>query len=441
MPSKFTLPPASAAQLHADWRYLCRTIGARPAGDTGERLAAEYLERRFTDMGLSVAREPFPCRSLVDSHASVAVRVGNRWRSVDSLRLMNSASTPGGRPVEGDLVWMAFPESQHRLRPGSLRGKILVLFGQLLSDTRAYRQLLAARPAAILPIDDRQPFTWPIQNAMLPDWAQRFGSVPAAAIAYQTAWQWRAHGLTRARVAIMARYQTRPSGNVVATLPGSAPDEPAILFGAHHDTPLGLVGADDNASGVVSLLELARILAAVPQRRRTFVFASFGTEEQLSVGAAAYVARHRRELSRLGLVVNFDSIASHLGHNHLFHSGQKGLGAFFQAELERRGYDLELNGALNPFSDHFPFTAYGVPAVWFYRSNTRGANRWQHHSGTNRDSLANVSAGVVCGLLDALAPIVLALSEAKTWPFPRKLTPALAAQTAAFAYKWYGMKV
>jgi len=430
MASNSSLPRADADRLHADWRYLCRTIGARVAGGPGERRAADYLERRFTAIGLQVDREAFPCRYLVESHSAVAGRVGKRWQSVDSLRMMNSGSTPAGRPVEGELVWMDFPESQHRLSPGSLRGKILVLFGQLPGDTRSFRKLLAARPAAVLPIDDREPFAWPIQNALLPDWVKRFGTVPAAAIAYQTAWQWRAQGVSRARVAIQTRYETRASGNVVATLPGSAPEEPAILFGAHHDTPIGLVGADDNASGVVSLLELARILAAAPQRRRTYIFASFGTEEQLSVGAAAYALRHRRELSRIGLMVNFDSISSHLGHNQLFHSGQKGLGEFFKTQLGRRGYDLELNAALNPFSDHFPFTAYGVPGVWFYRSNVRGSIRWQHHSGRNHDSLANASAAVIGGMLDALAPAILALGQARTraWPFPRKLPAPLAAQ-------------
>ena len=437
-----TPPCASAVRLLADWRRLCRKIGERRAGGAGERAAAGFLAERFAGMGLSVDCEPFPCRSLVESRSSAAVRSGGRWQGAEALSYVNSASTPGGGGlVEGDLAWIESPESMHRLRDGSLRGKVLVLFGQLPDSTRAYRRLIAARPAGILQVDDREPFSWPIQNALLPEWVRRFGSLPVAGIAYRTAWKWRRQNVTRARVAILARHRQALSANVVATLAGTSPSEPAILFGAHHDTPPGLAGADDNASGVVSLLELARILAAVPNRRRTLVFASFGTEEQLSVGSAQYVRRHRRDLDRIGLVVNFDSIASLLGHNRLSHSGQPGLGEFFQSHLRRRGYDLELIDTVTPFADHFPFTAFGIPAVWFYRSNVAGGGRWQHHSGHNQDSLANVSVGELCRLLDALAPPLLRLAGARTWPFTGKMPPALAVQTAQYARKWFGLRV
>jgi hypothetical protein len=79
--------------------------------------------------------------------------------------------------------------------------------------------------------------------------------------------------------------------------------------------------------------------------------------------------------------------------------------------------------------------------VWFYRSNVRGGVRWQHHSGRNDDSLANVSAGEVCRLIDALAPAILSLDAVRAWPFRRKTPPAIAAVTAEYARKWYGLRV
>jgi glutaminyl-peptide cyclotransferase len=52
----------------------------------------------------------------------------------------------------------------------------------------------------------------------------------------------------------------RPYANVIGTIPGSEPD--AILIAAHHDTKdiPGFVGANDGASGVAVVLELARAL-------------------------------------------------------------------------------------------------------------------------------------------------------------------------------------
>ena len=71
----------------------------------------------------------------------------------------------------------------------------------------------------------------------------------------------------------------RPHRNVVGMIPGSEGD--AILLGAHHDTKdeiPGFVGANDGASGVALVLELAR---ALPQRvdGPTVLFALFDAEE------------------------------------------------------------------------------------------------------------------------------------------------------------------
>ena len=63
----------------------------------------------------------------------------------------------------------------------------------------------------------------------------------------------------------------------------------------------------------MGVLELARLLQA-RTRRRTVRLVSFGAEEQLSVGSAAYVRVHRDEVSRRGrLMYNLDSYGSHLG--------------------------------------------------------------------------------------------------------------------------------
>src|SRR5262245_34162310 len=45
---------------------------------------------------------------------------------------------------------------------------------------------------------------------------------------------------------------------------GRPPDEPVIVIGAHYDSCGDTPGADDNASGVAGLLELARLLGARP---------------------------------------------------------------------------------------------------------------------------------------------------------------------------------
>jgi Zn-dependent M28 family amino/carboxypeptidase len=88
--------------------------------------------------------------------------------------------------------------------------------------------------------------------------------------------------------------------NVVATLPGFEPELPWLLVGAHFDTVSNTPGADDNASGVAVLLEVARQLAQVSPQR-TVQFVGFNLEEPQDlvgtyrVGSARFADRARRE--------------------------------------------------------------------------------------------------------------------------------------------------
>jgi len=89
--------------------------------------------------------------------------------------------------------------------------------------------------------------------------------------------------------------------NVEVELPGAQRPAEIVVVGAHYDTVPGSPGADDNASGVAVLLELARAWA---RRRpaRTLRFVAFANEEApfhgtelMGSGVYARRARHRGE--------------------------------------------------------------------------------------------------------------------------------------------------
>jgi Zn-dependent M28 family amino/carboxypeptidase len=91
-----------------------------------------------------------------------------------------------------------------------------------------------------------------------------------------------------------------PAFNVVAILPGSdsALRSQAILVDAHYDH-LGIGqlvagdsiynGADDDGSGVVAVLEIARVLAKGPRPRRTVIFLTTTGEEVGLLGTRWYI--------------------------------------------------------------------------------------------------------------------------------------------------------
>lgn len=91
-----------------------------------------------------------------------------------------------------------------------------------------------------------------------------------------------------------------PGVNVVGVREGEIRDAVVVL--AHHDTVPGTVGADDNGSGVVALMELARLLGGV-RSRRSIVLAAVDHEELGFLGAYRLVEKLRAERTVVGAYV------------------------------------------------------------------------------------------------------------------------------------------
>lgn len=419
MRDDFVMPPAfSTAELAADWRMLCADVGERRAGTVGEQRAAAYIAKRFGAAGIPDVRiEAFPCASLRRATAEVHERQGRGWRPVDARALVGAPSTPGGRAVTGELTWLELPENGGRIQPRAFRNRIVAVFGPLPTSLAVHRRLVAAEPLAVIHVDDRLPFTWTKNDGVYPHWARAHGMPPTLTIPYAEGWRWRRDGVREIKVRVDVDLVDAQSQNVVAELPGRSPALPAIVLTAHHDTQCGNTGADDNASGVVCLLALARALAGA-RLRRTIRLISFGAEEQLSVGSFAYVREHHVTPSSVGVAVNFDSVSSPLGHWIMSVPGNAALARHAKRRLAAHGLEVDVRPEITPFSDQFPFNRVGVPSLWFMRTNFPGG-RWQHHS--IHDSLENISLPEVQRLLGAAYPLIHSLAVRAKWPFPSAL--------------------
>ncbi len=85
--------------------------------------------------------------------------------------------------------------------------------------------------------------------------------------------------------------------NLEATLPGRERPQEVVVLGAHYDTAEDAPGADDNASGVAAVLELARLFAHAPQAR-TVRFVFFPNEEPPSFATGDMGSRHYARAAR-----------------------------------------------------------------------------------------------------------------------------------------------
>jgi acetylornithine deacetylase/succinyl-diaminopimelate desuccinylase-like protein len=78
--------------------------------------------------------------------------------------------------------------------------------------------------------------------------------------------------------------------NVMGRLRGARGGGPAVLLVAHYDAVPQAPGASDDGSGVVTLLETARVLRAGPRLDNDVLFLFTDAEENGMLGAQAFVA-------------------------------------------------------------------------------------------------------------------------------------------------------
>ena len=201
------------------------------------------------------------------------------------------------------------------------------------------------------------------------------------------------------RIRLRAGNQEAPaqtSWNVAGLWPGTDAKlrDETILVTSHYDH-LGVQneklypGANDNASGVVAMLEVARLVVE-RQLPRSVLFVSFGSEEQLMLGSYHYVEHPLRPLDKTIAVLNLDMMGRNeehtpesLGVYELTASASNQLnlvGAVYSQDLqtvlekEAPAADLTLSTKFDRDStsralfrcDHLPFLQKGIPAVWLF---------------------------------------------------------------------------
>ena len=101
--------------------------------------------------------------------------------------------------------------------------------------------------------------------------------------------------------------------NLEAVLPGDTATDEIIVVGAHYDSVVDSPGADDNASGVAALLELARMLAGTTLSR-SVRFVAFANEEAPffysdEMGSKLYAAHAQAQGERIAAMLSLETMA------------------------------------------------------------------------------------------------------------------------------------
>jgi aminopeptidase YwaD len=173
------------------------------------------------------------------------------------------------------------------------------------------------------------------------------------------------------------------SQNVVALLPGTDSElkDEYIIVGAHYDH-LGMggqgsgsramdtlavhYGADDNASGVAAVIELAEKLSGEKKNSRSIIFAAFGAEEMGLIGSKAFTANPPVNTENMVAMFNFDMVGRLDSVSNALSIG----GTQTAMETEEiinqlnTGFKLALSGEGIGPSDHASFYLQNIPVIF-----------------------------------------------------------------------------
>ncbi len=167
--------------------------------------------------------------------------------------------------------------------------------------------------------------------------------------------------------------------NIAGRLPGTTRPAQTVIYSGHWDH-LGIGepdakgdkiynGAVDNADGVASILEIARLYKAAPRTQRSVVFMTVTAEEEGLLGSEYYGANPLYPLATTVAVINLDAFAATGPAKDVSISGAAPLSLVDDlidaAKTQGRRFTPDNNPGAGSYyrSDHFPFAKRGVPAL------------------------------------------------------------------------------
>jgi len=377
-------------------------LGGRQPGAPGGWDAGDYVAARFAEYGLQPAGPDFtyfqtftvpygritsppvltiiPPRGEVLTH-SYAYRTD--YRAITRGYL-------GAGEGEGPVVWLN--ECLHDDYAGQdLAGKIILC--RYTGDPEVYRQAIEHQVGGLLLLDRETVSTdgqgEPFRRGGYRETAWVDQTIPAYLISETVAedlltgtdytlddlsLRFTATSLpvTMRMAVTLEEQEAVEARNVLGLLPGSDPErkDEIIVIGAHYD-PLGrepdgavMNGANDNASGVATILEIARLWHAQGYRpARSVLFAAWDGEEQGLLGSRHYVENPTYPLTRTVAMLNLDMVGA---GETLQIDGGGPVVAQLLAGAETYGITTTLTSAGR--SDHASFDEAGVPAamlIWW----------------------------------------------------------------------------
>lgn len=407
----------SSAKYQMD--FLEKLAFNRYGGTEDERKAAELISEEVKRLGGSSQIEEFTIPGCSVSKATLEV-IEPFHRTLEVNAVGRTGSTGG--LLEADLFYAEGGEEENFQ---GAEGKIVLLN---TTAPKVYERLMRSGALAFIvysgAYQDDPEKTDLDKRLLRPELTDKYGTIPGVCLRTADAISLLKDGAKRLRLEVEGTSEDHISRNVVAVLPGEEPDK-ELLFTAHYDSTIYGLGAWDNASGSVNLLELYRTYRN-QKHRYTLRFIWCGSEEQGLLGSRAYVEAHKEELSKILLCLNFDMTGTLVGSHRLMVTGNSEIDHYIKFLAKEIGFITKFCDDVH-HSDSAPFANEGIPAIGFMRDGQAGGH-------SRFDIPWPLSGEQLAAATDYAKALIHRIDSARTFPFNRTIDPKMAETVANYIH-------
>jgi aminopeptidase YwaD len=310
----------SSREAMDNLEVLCDDFGSRFGGTAGEKLAADFIAAKYKEYGLSnVHLEPFEYLGWRRGEVKLEI-IEPIQKEIPCITLPHSPPVD----IEGEIfnIGEGHPKD-FDAKTEKIKGKFLMVNSVLYPkgikrwvhrQEKYGRSLLAGATGFIFV--NHYPGYGPATGGIGSH--GKAGPIPGISINKEDGdfiqRLAKKHGTVKMRISSTDKLEKMTSWNVVGEIPGTEKSDEIILMGSHYDGHDISQGASDPASGVVSVLEAARVLGKYvrgsgthTQLPRTIRFVMWGVEEIGLLGSNAYVRAHADELHKIRFYLNMDA--------------------------------------------------------------------------------------------------------------------------------------
>jgi Iap family predicted aminopeptidase len=399
---------------------LCDDFGSRFGGTAGERQTTEFIQQKFQEYSLSnIHLEPFEYLGWTRGEASLEI-ISPIQKTIPCITLPHSPPVD----MEGTIIDMGVgaPEDFDS-RAGDIKGKI-VMTNSEINPKKSKRWIHRKEKMARSTLAGATGF---IFVNHYPGYGPATGGVghkgqaaliPGISISHEDGTfiqrLTQRHGSVKVRLVTTDVLKPLTSWNIVGDLPGSEFPGEIVMLGSHYDGHDISQGAVDPASGVVAVMEAARILSkyAAPLPR-TLRFVLWGVEEIGLLGSKAYVEQHAAELENIRFYLNMDAAGGDGPKDINLHKWPE-LQDTFESYQKEMILDFAIGQTFHTASDHFPFLLAGVVTGGIEAVRTAMTGRGYGH--THYDTVDKVKAVKLREAATLAARIALRVASEAQWP-------------------------